>query len=350
LLDRAAPASELVNLQSLLEWQQTMLASRSLTELVARARYYPGAEGGPAAVSMLIADATHELRHLLIGSGESDAPASVSFVDSLYRLAPQLSAHAEPWVGTYRPADHGLLFGADPTLRHVAVYPLLARGALVGALNLAGRHGADGVASPQPWLRRHVGVAVGCALERLLDRARLLRTGVSDSVAGWHSRVYFQGRLREELARSQRYGSELTCLLVDVDGLRAINDRYGQVAGDVVLNEVAERLQSQIRTSDSCAHLGGDEFAVLLPQTGIAEASPLAQRILAAVRAGAIVLPGPIECEVTVSIGVAALSLPKDSDRKAAADHLLATTSAALHAAKVEGRNRYVVARPSMAG
>jgi hypothetical protein len=132
LLDRAAPASELVNLQSLLEWQQTMLASRSLTELVARARYYPGAEGGPAAVSMLIADATHELRHLLIGSGESDAPASVSFVDSLYRLAPQLSAHAEPWVGTYRPADHGLLFGADPTLRHVAVYPLLARGALVG--------------------------------------------------------------------------------------------------------------------------------------------------------------------------------------------------------------------------
>ena len=218
------------SLQPLLEWQQAMLSSRTLHELVTSACAYPGANGPPPAVSLMIVDATHEFRHLLLGSAAGETPDHVSFVDSLYAIAPQFPARPDPWVGAFRPADHGLLFGSSEGLEHVATYPLFARGTLVGALNLATRGGPDDVASPLAWLRRHVSATVGGALERLLDRARLLRTGVSDSVAGWHSRAYFQGRLREEIARCQRRGGALICVLVDVDGLRLVNDRHGHWA------------------------------------------------------------------------------------------------------------------------
>jgi GGDEF domain-containing protein len=96
-----------------------------------------------------------------------------------------------------------------------------------------------------------VAAIVGTALERLIDRARLLRAGISDSVAGWHSRYYFQGRLREEIARSQRAGTALTCAVVDVDRLGVVNDTYGQIAGDAALREIAERVQTQLRVSDA---------------------------------------------------------------------------------------------------
>jgi diguanylate cyclase (GGDEF)-like protein len=202
---------------------------------------------------------------------------------------------------------------------------------------------AEDVASPLAWLRRTVSVTVGSALERLLDRARLLRTGVSDSVAGWHSRVYFQGRLREEIARCQRRNGELACMLIDVDGLRAVNDLHGQLAGDILLNEVAERLQTQVRASDSAAHLGGDEFAVILPDCGVEAAIALAQRILHAVRSAPVRLSNEVAWPVTVSIGIAGLRALPENDRKTVADHLLANASAALHGAKLDGRDRYRV-------
>jgi len=340
--DRSVTPSD--SLQALLEWQQAVLGSSTLHDLVRHACSYPGANGHPAAVSLMIVDATHEFRHLLLGGAAGEPPDHVSFVESLYAIAPQFPAHDEPWVGAYCPADHGLLFRASDGLRHVAMYPLFARGALVGALNLASRGSVDDVASPIAWLRRHVGVIAGGSLERLLDRARLLRTGVSDSVAGWHSRVYFQGRLREEIARCQRRGGTLVCVLVDVDGLRSVNDRHGQVAGDVVLAEVAERLQAHIRASDSAAHLGGDEFAIILPDTAIGQATPLMERVLRAMRAAPVKLANGQELPLTVSIGVAALRPSADADRKTAADHLLARASAALHRAKFEGRDRYSVA------
>jgi two-component system cell cycle response regulator len=133
-------------------------------------------------------------------------------------------------------------------------------------------------------------------------------------------------------------------VLVDIDGLRAVNDQWGQIAGDLVINEVAERLHAQIRASDSAAHLGGDEFAVILPDTAVAQALPLAARILQAVRAQPVDVGGEHDRPVTVSVGLAAMRPGAEIDRKAAADHLLASASAALHKAKVGGRDRYVVA------
>jgi PleD family two-component response regulator len=87
----------------------------------------------------------------------------------------------------------------------------------------------------------HLGVVVAISVENAVNRARLLRSGVTDFLTGWHNRRYFHNRLREELARAERTGKALACLMIDVDHFKEINDRFGHLAGDEALKEVARR-------------------------------------------------------------------------------------------------------------
>jgi diguanylate cyclase (GGDEF)-like protein len=327
---------------AVLDWERMLLASRTLQQLIGTLDSYPANEEAPVA-TLVIADPTHELRHLLLGS-VAQPLRGVAFVDSLIGLAPPLPALSEPWVGRYSASDHGLLFEVGGDFAQVALYPLHVRGALIGALGLAGRGASTAVASEDPVLRRHVGAIVVAALERLIDRARLLQAGISDSVAGWHSRYYFQARLREEIARCQRARTALTCAIVDVDRLGVVNDTYGQIAGDTALREIAERLQSQLRISDATAHLGSDKFAVLMPDTAVGKGIVLAERVIGAVNVEPIVLGSGTSCLMTVSLGLAETHASRGTDRKAIADTLFSSANAAVHDAKLAGGNRYAIA------
>ena len=108
-------------------------------------------------------------------------------------------------------------------------------------------------------------VAAVC-LENAVNRARLLRAGITDFLTGWHNRRYLQQRLKEELARAQRRGGTIACLMIDIDRFKGINDGYGHLAGDNALKEIAHRVESQIRSMDTAARFGGDELAILLPE------------------------------------------------------------------------------------
>jgi diguanylate cyclase (GGDEF)-like protein len=325
-----------------LDWQHALLRSRTLEQLIGALDAYPGSSAAPVA-RLVIADPTHELRHLLLG-GAAQPLRGVAFVDSLVALAPPLPALSEPWVGRYSASDHGLFFESGGDFTQVALYPLHVRGTLLGAFGLAGRGATSAVASEDQVMRRHVGAIAGAALERLIDHARLLRAGISDSIAGWHSRYYFQARLREEIARSQRAGTALTCAIVDVDRLGVVNDTYGQIAGDSALREIAERLQSQLRVSDATAHLGSDKFAVLMPDTRVGKAIVLAERVIGAVNAEPIVLGSDASCLMTVSLGLAETQAARGGDRKAIADNVFSSANAAVHDAKLAGGNRYAIA------
>jgi diguanylate cyclase (GGDEF)-like protein len=325
-----------------LDWQRSLLSCRTLEQFVGALDEYPG-EGELGAATLAIADPTHELRHLLLG-GAPQSLRGVAFVDSLTGLAPPLPVLHEPWVGRYSASDHGLLFGSCGGCTHVALYPLHVRSSLIGAFGLAGRHSAAAVASDAVVLRRHVATVASAALERLIDRARLLRVGVSDSVAGWQSRYYFQARLREEIARCRRAKTKLTCAVIDVDRLGVVNDTYGQIAGDTALREIADRLQAQLRASDATAHLGSDKFAVLMPEAGIAHGILLAERVVGAVAADPVVVAPGTHCAMTVSLGLAQLEDGEGADRKTVADGLFSSANAAVHAAKLAGGNRYAIA------
>ena len=168
---------------------------------------------------------------------------------------------------------------------------------------------------------------LGRILGRHADHLRALSS--TDSLTGLANLRYFQERLRDELARARRQDGPLSVLLVDVDGLKAINDAGGHEAGDRALRIVALGLVEACRRTDFPARIGGDEFAVLAPATKASAALELAERIRATVRRIA-------DPPIRVSVGVADVAIAGAHRGEA----LLAAADRALYHAKHGGRDR----------
>jgi two-component system cell cycle response regulator len=171
------------------------------------------------------------------------------------------------------------------------------------------------------------------------------RMAMTDALTGVHNRRYFMSHTRRELKRMRRFGGELSLLVFDIDHFKHINDRYGHAAGDTVLVEFARRLQAALpREYDWCARLGGEEFAVVLPQTDIAGGATVAEKIRLAVAAGPVATTAGA-VEMTVSGGVSGLSA--FADRGAVTvEQILRRADDCLYSSKYNGRNRVTVDDP----
>jgi diguanylate cyclase (GGDEF)-like protein len=323
--------------------EMSLLEAGSLGELLHRLTDGLRASYRLAASTLVLADPEHEIRHLLLAQGHGlDQHPDVLFVDSAHALAPQLAA-ARPWLGAFARADHELLFPANVRLRSVALLPLLRERRLIGSINLGSDDRERFTPAHATDFLHHVAVIAAFCLENAVNRARLIRSGFTDVLTGWHNRRYLQNRLREELARCRRERTTLTCLMIDVDHFKRINDRHGHLAGDDVLRQVAHRIEGQVRGSDVAARYGGEEFVMLLPGTGRDAGGLLAERIRRAVADEPVTITGngsePLA--VTVSIGVAEhrASAAGAEDLRIAGEQLLALADRALYEAKAAGRN-----------
>src|SRR3984957_4814488 len=320
----------------------TLLRADSLAQLLRAMVDGPGESYSLAPVSGVLLDPQHEIRHLLVAGGDRPEEfRQIFFVDSLVGLAPQLAAMHKPWLGPFVGADHHLLFPGASNLKSAALVPLPRKDRATGALCFGSRdasrftrhHGTDFLA--------HLGAVAAVCIENAVNRARLLRAGITDFLTGWHNRRYLQQRLKEELARAQRRGATMACLMIDIDKFKGINDGYGHLAGDNALKEVAHRIEAQIRSMDTAARFGGDELAILLPEANATEAAKLGERVRECIAASPFALNSQISRGLTVSVGVAAVSPGRDeADLKAVADRLIADADAALYRAKALGRNR----------
>ena len=331
------------SLRAVFEWQRGILAAGTLPELLAAAACPPLAPA-PLAATMLLSDPTHELRHLLLGGARAPAPAGLLFADSLVATAPQLALLSDPWQGLFRSTEHGALFPGAVDIEQVLLFPLRARGALVGSLNVGTTASIRVPGDGEPWVLAHVGEVMSAALERQLDAMRLRRGGFTNPLTGWYTRRFLEARLREAIARCERHGGDVTCLLINIDGLKAIHDAYGQLAGDQALREIASRIEGQLRASDAAAHVDADEFVVLLPDARVDSAVPLAERILDAVRSEPVGAASGLLLPMSVSIGLASISAGPEAGNKSLSNHLLAKAESALHLAKNRGGNRYALA------
>ena len=318
-------------------------------------------------VTVVLVDPQHEIRHLLVAGGDRPEDFErVFFVDSLVGLAPQLSALHKPWLGPYVGADHHLLFvgathvgarqrgGAQGSavhtgaaqasaahLRSVALVPLPRKDRATGVLCFASAEATRFTRHHATDFLAQLGAVAAVCLENAINRARLLRAGITDFLTGWHNRRYLQQRLKEELARAQRRGSTIACLMMDIDRFKSINDGHGHLAGDAALREVAQRVEGQIRSMDTAARFGGDELSILLPETTQAEAARMAERIREAIAHAPFALSPQVSLNLTISIGVAAVAPGRhETELKALADRLVAEADAALYRAKALGRNR----------
>lgn len=173
--------------------------------------------------------------------------------------------------------------------------------------------------------------------ELIAARERLREEAMHDSLTGLLNRAAFFTIFGQEVARSRRRDAPLALIMADVDHFKAINDRYGHVAGDAVLREVAKRLRIALRSSDLVGRYGGEEFVVLVPACDIRQALAMAERIRQSVSASPIEVPGA-SVQTTISVGVAG------TDDMDVAEELLKRADQALYRAKHAGRNKVELA------
>lgn len=162
---------------------------------------------------------------------------------------------------------------------------------------------------------------------------RLASMAQHDCLTGMFNRFHFFAVTNTEIGRAIRYKRPLSVLMIDVDFFKRINDQHGHAAGDEVLRSLADVMSKMLRKNDVAARIGGEEFAMLLPETNLVDATAFAQRMRAAV-AGSTVEGH----RVTISIGVAQLQADQSS-----VNEVLARADAAMYQAKALGRNRVEV-------
>lgn len=174
--------------------------------------------------------------------------------------------------------------------------------------------------------------------ERKATEAKLRELATTDSLTGLYNRRRFMELAKGEFARSLRYGGQLALLMLDIDFFKNVNDSHGHSVGDEVLRALAETAILALRNADVIGRVGGEEFAVLLPETGGESAREVAERLRLSVENAVIsTAAGPLS--VTISIGVSTLG-PQSKSVEA----LLKEADDALYKAKQSGRNRVVVA------
>ncbi len=165
-----------------------------------------------------------------------------------------------------------------------------------------------------------------------------LEAAVTDQLTGLHNRRYMAGQLEALVARAVRDGEPVAALMLDIDHFKKINDSFGHDAGDEVLREFAVRLASNVRAIDLPCRHGGEEFVVVMPETSLADAERIAERIRLHVAGAPFrISHGREVLTVTISIGVAATNGPHDTP-----EALLKRADEALYEAKETGRNRVI--------
>lgn len=165
--------------------------------------------------------------------------------------------------------------------------------------------------------------------------ATLEYENIRDPLMGLFNRRYFDQRLQQEVARARRYALPLSLMMVDVDHFKRVNDTHGHQAGDEVLRSLGVLLQGRTRETDIVARYGGEEVAVLLPNTAVENARLLAERLRAAIEQNSVTSPAgrPLQC--TASFGLTGYTTEGFD-----APEMVRRADAALYRAKNDGRNR----------
>ena len=294
-------------------------------------------------VTLVVFDEEYEIRRVMatLNIGAESLP-NLLLHHSPQQLPPGYTQLHKPELGPFQPERHRALFPPGvPTPASVAIVPLYRQRRLIGLLNFGSTNAQRFTSNIATDFIEEQASIVAICLENVVNNERLKHIGLTDPLTGVNNRRYIETRLLEEIKRAQRQGYALSCMYIDIDYFKQINDFLGHQEGDEVLCEVATRIKSELRLSDALGRFGGEEFVVLLIDTHAAGARNVAERIRASVANRPFKLADDKVCMVTVSIGVTTLATGADSQSvEACAQEFVGQADMALYQAKNGGRNR----------
>ena len=243
--------------------------------------------------------------------------------------------HRQPVLSNQAHLDPRVAFvpGTPVDPEALIVVPLIARGVLKGTLNVY-RIGEQASFSDAEFeLAQRLGDAAALALDNAHIRARLEREAQTDSLTGLFNHRYFHERLRRELTAASADHTNVAVVMIDIDDFKRVNDVFGHAVGDDVLAELADHLRATVRSGDIVCRIGGEEFAIIVPDSRSERTLTLAHRLAERLDAVELELAG----RIAVSIGIA-----QGPEHAANPRELVACAEAAMMTAKARGKSQVV--------
>ena len=191
--------------------------------------------------------------------------------------------------------------GDREPIRAALAVPLTCDGVRLGYLSAYSRSGAAAFGATSAAELEELALRAGPAIDNARRFREARQLADLDALTGLHNRRYFHETLAREVARAHRYSRSLALVVFDLDDFKAINDRIGHLAGDAVLAEASDRVRDVVRSADVACRVGGDEFAVILPESSVKDADLLCQRLEHAVSEQPVGLAGPLHLSAGVT-------------------------------------------------
>ena len=300
---------------------RTLEAAGALEDADAALVMLPDAQGGKPLVATLGLSVEEAERHAITGPPDGRLARSIT----MSYTYPELEREAKPGEGVIHSGLAVPLPGDSSTLGYLTVFTR--------------RNGHDYSDEDVRQLET-LALRAGPAIENARRFREARQLADLDALTGLHNRRYFHETLARECARAHRYERKLSLIVFDLDDFKEINDRIGHLAGDTVLAEAAERVRDVVRTADIACRVGGDEFAVILPESSLNDADQLYRRIQNAISSRPLGQGG----KLFLSAGVAELRAEDDPVA------FFQRADDALYRAKEAGKGRVVSANSPRLG
>lgn len=250
-------------------------------------------------------------------------------------LVGDIDSHRRPIIRKSQRA-----FAGNYKTNNCAIVPLICQDRVVGVLNLADKMDGKTFGGEDIALIELFSQLVGASIGNIKLFEKIQRQATTDGLTGLVNHKTFYEILEKELWRSRRYGGQISLIMIDVDNLKKINDTYGHRAGDKVIKEISRRIKECIRQIDTAARYGGDEFAVILPNTSLADATIVAERMVEAVSQTPTTWRKE-QIPLSISVGLGQY----DSDTNP--EDITSRSDQALYTAKQAGKNTVRIFEPN---
>lgn len=240
---------------------------------------------------------------------------------------PDIDVHKKPVIKkSHRP------FAKNYQTKNCLIAPLVCQDRVVGVLNLSDKENGEAFTVNDIEVIQLVSQLIGASVGNIKLFEKIQKQAATDGLTGLVNHRAFYEALEKELWRSRRYGGTISLIMVDVDSLKKVNDTHGHRAGDKAIREISKKIKQCIRQIDTAARYGGDEFAIILPNTALADATIVAERMVKSV-SDANIAWNRRKLNLSISVGLG------QYDANTSPEDITNRSDEALYHAKQAGRN-----------